>query len=84
MHESTASTLKQLDSRTAHLDKLHQITTTASSDFDEWCKTRLDRMLIDWMLRKGYSRSAATLAKSRSIEVSRAELGFIRESTASL
>lgn len=69
MHESTQSTLTQLEARSNHLDQLQHIEKTSSPAFDEWCRTRLDRMLVDWMLRKGFGESARTLAKSRQIEV---------------
>jgi macrophage erythroblast attacher len=69
VHDSTQSTLIQLEARSDHLDQLQHIGKTSSPAFDEWCRTRLDRMLVDWMLRKGYGESARTLAKSRRIEV---------------
>ncbi|UZJ56995.1 hypothetical protein CBS101457_006315 [Exobasidium rhododendri] len=68
VHDSTQLTLTQLDARTKHLNELHRISNTSSSAFDDWCRTRLDRMLVDWMLRKGYSDTAQTLTKSRKIE----------------
>lgn len=68
VHESAGSTLSRLDARTGHLNDLQQIQSTSSPAFDEWCKTRLDRMLVDWMLRKGFTQSATMLANNRKIE----------------
>lgn len=68
VHESAGSTLTRLDARTGHLNELQQIQSTSSPAFDEWCRTRLDRMLVDWMLRKGFTQSATMLSKNRHIE----------------
>ncbi|MCO5549561.1 hypothetical protein L7F22_003033 [Adiantum nelumboides] len=68
VHESAGSTLSRLDARTGHLNDLQQIQSTSSPAFDEWCRTRLDRMLVDWMLRKGFTQSATMLANNRHIE----------------
>ncbi|PWN35144.1 uncharacterized protein FA14DRAFT_144797 [Meira miltonrushii] len=68
VHESAGSTLSRLDARTGHLNDLQQIQNTSSPAFDEWCRTRLDRMLVDWMLRKGFTQSATMLANNRHIE----------------
>ncbi|CAO1614774.1 unnamed protein product [Parajaminaea phylloscopi] len=46
--------------------------TTANSDhtlrYQVWSDTRLHRMIIDWLLRRGYVESAQTFIKSRGIE----------------
>ncbi|CDR99447.1 hypothetical protein [Sporisorium scitamineum] len=54
-------------SRTDHLSALHH-TTFESTEFAEWSKTRLDRMIVDYMLRRGYRQAAQELAQSRGIE----------------
>lgn len=64
----TESTLNRLEDRTKHLNDLHNIQSTASPSFEDWCRTRLDRMLVDWLLRKGHFQSAEMLARTRQIE----------------
>lgn len=54
--------------RVQHLQDLHSIPSLADVKFDEWSKVRLDRMLVDYLLRRGYSDSAAQLAKEKGIE----------------
>ncbi|KAN0059632.1 GID complex subunit containing RING finger motif [Thecaphora frezii] len=60
--------LRMAQSRTDHLSNLHAIQSTASPEFAEWSKTRLDRMLVDYMLRRGYRASAHELAASKGIQ----------------
>ena len=36
--------------------------------YEEWSRTRLDRLLVDYLLRNGYKESAAALAKEKGIE----------------
>lgn len=73
--EQTERTLEVAQTRTQHLVDLHRIDSTASPEFQEWSRIRLDRMLADYMLRQGYTQAAAELARSRGIEVSSCVLG---------
>jgi macrophage erythroblast attacher len=36
--------------------------------YEEWSRTRLDRLLVDYLLRYGYKESATELAKEKGIE----------------
>ncbi len=54
-------------SRTDHLASLHKINDVDSADFGEWSKTRLDRMIVDYMLRRGYKGAARQISESRGI-----------------
>lgn len=54
--------------RIQHLQDLHQIPSLADVKYDEWSKVRLDRMLVDYLLRQGYVQSASQLAKEKKIE----------------
>lgn len=54
--------------RTQHLQDLHDIPSLADVKYDQWSKIRLDRMLVDHLLRQGYTESAQQLAKEKSIE----------------
>ncbi|KAJ3293588.1 GID complex subunit containing RING finger motif [Borealophlyctis nickersoniae] len=55
----------------ARLDHLAELTSIESSDsaaYARWSKTRVDRILADYMLRKGYTQTAEKLAKESDIE----------------
>lgn len=54
--------------RIQHLDELHNIPNLADVKYDQWSRVRLDRLLVDHMLRSGYSESAKQLAAERGIE----------------
>ncbi|OQE32227.1 hypothetical protein PENSTE_c001G01674 [Penicillium steckii] len=54
--------------RIQHLETLHKIPTLADVKYDQWSRVRLDRLLVDHMLRSGYSESAKQLAEERGIE----------------
>ena len=45
------------------------ITDIDSDAYARWSKIRMDRILADYMLRKGYSESAKKLAQTDGIEV---------------
>ena len=36
--------------------------------YDNWAHTRLDRLLVDYLLRQGYTQSAKELAEEKGIE----------------
>ena len=36
--------------------------------YEEWSRTRLDRLLVDYLLRYGYKDSATALSKEKGIE----------------
>ena len=36
--------------------------------YDEWSRVRLNRLLVDYLLRSGYGESARQLAKEKGIE----------------
>jgi macrophage erythroblast attacher len=54
--------------RIDHLQELHDIPNLADVKYDDWSKVRLDRMLVDYLLRQGYTQSASQLAKEKKIE----------------
>ncbi|CAG8125417.1 unnamed protein product [Penicillium olsonii] len=58
----------QTRKRIQHLEALHRILNLADVKYDQWSRVRLDRLLVDHMLRSGYSDSAQKLAKERGIE----------------
>ncbi len=55
--------------RLSHLNELTHIQSANSEEYTSWSKVRLDRILVDYMLREGFGETAAYLAKAESIEV---------------
>lgn len=54
--------------RIQHLQDLYEIPSLADVKYDEWSKIRLNRLLVDYLLRSGYGESARALAKEKGIE----------------
>ena len=59
---------RQSKARLAHVKELECIPTAADVKYDEWSKVRLNRLLVDYLLRSGYVETAIKLAKSQCIE----------------
>src|SRR5438046_630590 len=55
--------------RLSHLNELTHIPSANSEAYTQWSRVRLDRILVDYMLREGFSETAIHLAKAESIEV---------------
>ncbi|KAF4555436.1 CTLH/CRA C-terminal to LisH motif domain-containing protein 2 [Elsinoe fawcettii] len=68
LHAEERALQNQQRARLEHLQELHEIPSLADVKFDQWSKTRLDRMLVDYMLRVGYVQSAKMLAQERDIK----------------
>ncbi len=54
--------------RIQHLQDLHEIPSLADVKYDEWSRVRLNRLLVDYLLRCGYGESAKALAREKGIE----------------
>ncbi|CAD6891125.1 unnamed protein product [Tilletia laevis] len=67
LNAQTKTTLNTAAVRYAHLQDLHTIASTADPAFDGWSKTRLNRILVDYMLRRGANSAAAHLTSSAGI-----------------
>ncbi|CAK7199100.1 GID complex subunit containing RING finger motif [Sporothrix eucalyptigena] len=59
--EEEAKIYRQVDARTAHLAELAGMHTLDDVAYESWSRRRLDRLLVDYLLRHGYSSSAAAL-----------------------
>ncbi|PSK35069.1 hypothetical protein B9Z65_1652 [Elsinoe australis] len=68
LHAEERALQNQQKSRLKHLQELQEIPSLVDVKFDRWSKTRLDRMLVDYMLRLGYTDSAKMLAQERQIQ----------------
>lgn len=58
---------KQLDARVAHLRELSDMHSVDDIKYEEWSRKRLDRLLVDYMLRHGYNTSAQALTNERDL-----------------
>ncbi|GME42566.1 hypothetical protein GTA08_BOTSDO08850 [Neofusicoccum parvum] len=68
LHNEETVIHKATKTRIQHLDDLYGIPSLADVKYDEWSKVRLDRLLVDYLLRSGYGESAKELAKEKGIE----------------
>lgn len=59
---------RQVDARVAHLRELSDMHSVEDVRYEAWSRRRLDRLLVDYMLRHGYNSSAAALAAERQME----------------
>ncbi|KAE8148219.1 CTLH/CRA C-terminal to lish motif domain-containing protein [Aspergillus avenaceus] len=68
LHQEEKKIHAQSKKRIQHLDNLHQIPSLTDVKYDQWSRIRLDRLVVDHMLRSGYTESARQLAQARGIE----------------
>lgn len=59
---------RQQRARIQHLQSLHEITSLADVKYEQWAHVRLDRLLVDYLLRQGYTSSARALAAEKHID----------------
>lgn len=67
LQEEEKKVLTQSRRRIEHLQDLYRIPSLADVKYDEWSRVRLDRLLVDHMLRFGYLESAKELAEEKDI-----------------
>ncbi|EXJ72188.1 uncharacterized protein A1O5_04692 [Cladophialophora psammophila CBS 110553] len=60
LHDHSAKRIK-------HLQDLYDIPSLVDVKYDQWSRTRLDRLIVDYLLRSGYSKTAVSLAESKQI-----------------
>ncbi|KIX10022.1 uncharacterized protein Z518_01103 [Rhinocladiella mackenziei CBS 650.93] len=60
LHDHSAKRIK-------HLQDLYEIPSLVDVKYDQWSRTRLDRLIVDYLLRSGYARTASSLAESKQI-----------------
>jgi macrophage erythroblast attacher len=59
---------QQSASRIKHLGELYSMKSFDDVKYEGWSRTRLDRLLVDYLLRHGYKESASALSKEKGIE----------------
>ncbi|KAI2468538.1 protein FYV10 [Annulohypoxylon bovei var. microspora] len=54
--------------RVAHLSDLYAMYSVDDVKYEAWSRVRLDRLLVDYLLRRGYDRTARALAQEKGVE----------------
>jgi macrophage erythroblast attacher len=66
--DRTQQTLsRQADARLQHVEDLHAVQSLADAGYERWSRTRLDRLLVDYMARSGFVRSAKQLVEDKGL-----------------
>ena len=65
--DDEARLYRQVDARLAHLAELAGMQTLDDVAYEAWSRRRLDRLLVDYLLRRGYNDTAAALADDRDM-----------------
>jgi macrophage erythroblast attacher len=65
--DEEARLYKQVDARVAHLSELSGMHSVDDVRYQEWSRQRLDRLLVDYLLRHGYSASAVAMADRKGM-----------------
>ena len=68
LHEQEKVLHQHSRRRIQHLQDLYEIPSLADVKYEEWSRVRLNRLLVDYLLRCGYGDSALALAKEKGIE----------------
>lgn len=68
LHEEEKAIQRHSRQRIQHLQDLYEIPSLADVKYDEWSRVRLNRLLVDYLLRSGYGESARALAQEKGIE----------------
>ncbi|KAI8815773.1 CTLH/CRA C-terminal to lish motif domain-containing protein [Fimicolochytrium jonesii] len=61
------TSVERTKTRLNHLTDVMSVTSSESPAFNRWCQTRMERLLVDYMLRNGYSRTAQAIASELKI-----------------
>ena len=67
LHAEEQQLHRQQRARVQHLQELHEIPNLADVKYDKWAHARLDRLLVDYLLRQGYTQSARELAAEKEV-----------------
>ena len=67
LQQEEAALARQSAARVEHLQELYSIPSLADVKYEEWSQVRLDRLLVDYLLRMGYEKSARALAREKRI-----------------
>lgn len=65
--DEEARLYRQIDARVKHLDDLQDMHAFEDVKYEQWSRKRLDRLLVDYLMRQGYGDSARALAGEKGI-----------------
>lgn len=68
LHQEEQTLHRHQKARLQHIQDLHEIPNLVDVKYDRWTRVRLDRLLVDYLLRQGYESSAKQLAQEKGIE----------------
>ena len=68
LHAEEQQLHKQQKVRIQHLQDLHEIPGLSDVQYDRWSHVRLDRLLVDYLLRQGRTETARELAKEKGLD----------------
>ena len=68
LHEEEETLHDQSAKRISHLQELYDTPSLADVKYEDWSRTRLDRLVVDYLLRAGFSESASSLAEAKGIQ----------------
>ncbi|KAI1085664.1 protein FYV10 [Whalleya microplaca] len=57
------------EARVRHLAELYDMYSVDDVKYEAWSRTRLDRLMVDYLLRHAYNESARQLAQEKGIEL---------------
>ncbi|KAI3399070.1 hypothetical protein diail_7870 [Diaporthe ilicicola] len=58
---------RQVGARVKHLSDLQHMHAFEDVKYEHWSRKRLDRLLVDYLMRQGYGQSARALAKDKGV-----------------
>ena len=68
LHEEEKALHQASRKRLQHLQDLYEIPSLADVKYDEWSRVRLNRLLVEYLVRQGFYDSAKALAKEKGVE----------------
>ena len=66
--EEESRILQHSQSRIKHVSELYSMQSLDDVKYEAWSRARLDRLMVDYLLRNGYNESAMALAREKGIE----------------
>ena len=68
LHEEEKELHAANRARLLHLQELFSMESLVDVKYDDWSRVRLDRFLVEYLVRQGYVESARALAREKGIE----------------
>lgn len=65
--QEEARLYQQLGARARHLNDLAGMHAFEDVKYEQWSRKRLDRLMVDYLMRQGYSQTARALANDKGV-----------------